>query len=300
MFSLLLAASLAGTAQAQDYALTWPDEADYQVSTLLAFPRGFTFYATENVEGRVLQFGLVADLDCSSTADGKSREVVCELDNVLMEGQPMRGDEEQVPKVMAEFGALLSESRVEFEVLADGRIRAFDLEGFPKGTNRENDLWEILRQVLRRSLSPFDVQPPKDGIAPAKPWKHKGMPMGFELLTKTGTTGGVVIKYQPADDIAGRKVILGEGRGNVSTNAEADAGGQGAVNMVGFTRTLIDPSTHDLAYSELVVSGILSARAAAGAVSQAVHYELRSAVSRVNADGTVETGEGPVAPEAGE
>ena len=292
MLSLVIALAL--PAQAQDYAIQWPaGESRYHVETLVAFPRGFTFYATRNTEGRVLQFGLVADLACTSSPHDRGAEVVCELDEVLMEGQPMKGDEEQVPVVMTEYATLLSEARVELEIAEDGRIRKFDLEGFPKGTQRENDIHETLRQVLRRSLSPLDVMAPRDGKDPGKSWKHRGQPMGFELLTKTGTAGGVLLRYETEGEVAGRKVFVGGGRANVSTNAEADQGGQGAVNLNGYTRTLLDPATHQVAYSEVVVEGILSARAAAGAVSQDTHYRLATWIGRVNADGTIETVEGP-------
>ena len=293
MLSLLLAASL--TAQAQDFAFQWPEaESRYHFESLIAFPKGLTFYAVQNVEGRVLQFGIAGDLVCTASPGPKFSKVVCQLDDVLLEGQPIRGDEKQVPVVMKEYGDLLSEARVELEVNPDGRVRTFDLEGFPKGTQRENDISETLRQVLRRALSPLDVMAPKDGVDPGKAWKHKGLPMGFELFTKTGTTGGVLLKYETVDDVAGRKVFEGGGRGNVSTNAEADAGGQGAVNLNGYSFTTVDPVAHQLAYSEIVVEGILSARAAAGAVNQDIHYALRTWVGRVNADGTIETRDGPV------
>ena len=149
-----------------------------------------------------------------------------------------------------------------------------------------------MRQLMRKTMSPLAIQMPKDA-AGAKPWKHKGMPLFYELLTNSGTTGGVMHKYKVDGEAkAGGTFVLGEGMGNLnSQNATQGATTAGALNMVGASQTRFDTKSGLPLYSEVSVAGVPSASNAT--VQSGVRYALSAWAGRIQADGTVEGLDGP-------
>lgn len=298
MTSLLLLATLAAPmAEAQDYAVQWGSEpVRYRTETVIQTPRGQAYFGKENVEGRALLLAFTMDLTCTGKPYGKNTAVACEVDSARFEGQPMSSDEERLPLVTEEYGKALETSRIEMVVAPDGRIRSLDLEGPEKGWWREARVHEVLRQLMRRAFTPLDVQVPKNGEATDKKWKYRGFPLAFELMSKTGTTGGVLLNWNTEADVAGRKMMVAEGRGNVASNADTAGSGSlaPAVNMVGVVQTLIDPAAHQVSYSEFSVDGQMSAQNV-NAVGNLGFINYAGWAGRLNDDGTIETLEGPKA-----
>jgi len=292
MLALIVAASL--TAQAEGLNVSWTAEpVRYHAESMVSTPRGQLWIGRANVEARAYRVDTVADMTCVGTPVRKLTRVSCSLDSIMFHGLAYKGDEEQLERILAEYKELMTGAKLEIDVAEDGRIRALDLEGVSKDSLRESLIQEYLRQLMRKLVAPLDVATPKDGVDPGAPWKYKGYPIGYELLSRTGTAGKVALKYRTDEGRNGHAMLVAEGGGNVATNADADQGAQAGVNMVGVGQYLIDTSAEQVAYAEFTVSGELSARAA-GALSNPAFYGLGGWVGRINADGTIETFDGPV------
>jgi len=292
MLPLLIAAAL--TAQAENIAVTWDAEpVRYHAESMVSTPRGQLWIGKANVEARAYRVDTVADLTCAGAPIRKLTRVTCTLDTIMFHGLPYKGDEEKLERIMAEYKEMMTGAQLEIDIAEDGRIRALDLEGVSKDSLRESLIQEYLRQLMRKLVAPLDVITPKDGVDPGAAWKYKGYPIGYELLSRTGTAGKVALEFRTDEGRNGHAMLVAEGGGNVATNADADQGAQAGVNMVGGGQYLIDAASSEVAYGEFTVSGELSARAS-GALTNPAFYGLGGWVGRINADGTIETFDGPV------
>jgi hypothetical protein len=259
----------------------------YHVEMLINTPRGFRYLATKNMDGRALQTGVATDLSCTGAPLGKGWKVICKVDTFAIEARGDGDDQPRLDVVMAEYTALMKDARVEMELKADGTIRVLDLEGVDKGIDRQTDIAEQLRQIMRRTMAPMSVSMPKDGEG-AKPWKHAGMPMFYELHTMVGTTGGVAHGYKVDGKVGDTVFIVGQGKGNVSSQLSTQVG---AYQMSGATQARFDPTLGLLAYSEVATTG--NPGNSLGQVSTGQLYGLSGWMGRLNDDGTIEALEGP-------
>lgn len=287
--SLLLLALGLSTAEAGPLTVDWnkAQPVRYHVEVLINTPRGFRYLATRNMDGRALQTGVMADLSCTGAALGKGWKVICEIDSFSIEGRGDGDDQPRLDAVLAEYAKLMPDARVEMELKADGTIRVLDLEGVQKGLERQTDIVEQLRQIMRRVMSPLSLSMPKDGEG-AKPWKHAGMPMFYELHTMVGTAGGVAHGYKIDGKVGDTIFIVGQGKGNVSSQESTQVG---AYQMSSATQARFDPTLGLLAYSEVATTGNPGNSLTQMATGQL--YGLSGWIGRINDDGTVEGLEGP-------
>ncbi len=301
----MLALLLSATALAGPLAVDWTQDAPvkYHAEARVQTPSGFLYVAL-NKEVRAMVVDITADIACNGEERGKRGwKVTCDIQTVRLAGaaSPAMGADLQ-PKldaILAEGVELLEGAKVEMEVRSDGHIKLFDLDGFPKDAKaisiKRNQI-EQLRQLMKRALAPLCVQMPKDG-AGAKPWKHKGMPLYYELMSMTGTAGGMVHKYS-LDQSQGDLFIVGQGNGNLNIQGGAAvAGSMGAAdaagttttpafNMVATTQTRWDGAMGLPAYSEAAANAMATASNAN--LSGQPLYSYAGFVARVNADGSLE------------
>ena len=292
--ALLAAVTSLVAAEGLEWAWVKPEPVRYHTETLINIPRGAMFRADANLEARALTVSLAGDVSCRGQAQGKSTKLICTVEKMEVVGKAFDGEQERLDKVMAGYSKALVGTEIEMRVRADGHISALDLEGIETSIGQSREAEEHMRQLMRKAMSPLAIQMPKDA-AGTKPWKHKGMPLFYELLTTSGTTGGVMHKYKvDGDSKSGGVFVVGEGRGNLnSQNATQGATTAGALNMVGASQTRFDPKAGLPLYSEVSVTGVPSAGNAT--VQSGVRYALAAWAGRIQTDGTVEGLEGPKA-----
>lgn len=304
MLSLVLA-GLAGAAEAAPLTVDWTHDEPvwYHSEARIQTPNGFLYVAL-NKEVRAMHVDVVSDLSCNGEERGKRGwKVICKIDQVKLSAaaSPSMGNPQQdkLDSIMAEGVEILTGAQVEMEVRSDGHIKLFDLEGLgadAKSLSVKRNQIEQLRQIMKRALAPIGVQAPKDGEG-AKPWKHKGMPLFYELMSMTGTAGGLVHKYK-VDKSGGELFIVGEGHGNLNVQGGASvAGGTGAsaaggpsttpaFNLVSTTQTRWDTELGLPAYSEAASQA--TATASNTNLSGQPLFAYAGFIARVNKDGTQE------------
>ncbi len=300
MLALLLSAAALAGPLTVDWEKTEPVKfhAEGRVQT----PNGF-LYVAMNREVRAMSVDIAGDFSCTGESRGKRGwKVICQVDDMKLAGRAspgVRDGQSKLDSLLDEGAELLRGAAVEMEIRTDGVIRTLDVEGIAgedRNLSIKRNQVEQLRQLMRRVLSPIGVQMPKDAEG-AKPWKHKGMPLFYEIMSMSGTAGGLLHKYT-LDTSQGDLFVTGEGHGNLNVQGAASvAGSMGsdaaagttttpAFNMVGTSQTRWDPTSMLPAYSEAAVNGTATAsnmNLAGGSL-----YSYAGFVARVNADGSIE------------
>ena len=289
---VLFAVSSLAAADGLQWQWVQAEPVKYHAESFINVPRGAMLRADANLEARALTIAVAGDFSCKGRQQGKSAMVVCTIDKVKVDGKAFDGEQDRLNKIFEGYSSSLTGAQVEMRVRADGHFASLDVEGIEASFAQARDAQEHMRQLMRKTLAPLAIQMPKD-TSGAKPWKHKGMPLFYELLTNSGTTGGVMHKYKVDGDAkGGGTFVIGEGRGNLnSQNATQGATTAGALNMVGASQTRFDPKTGLVLYSEVSVTG--SPNAANDTVHGGVRYALAAWAARIQADGTIEGLEGP-------
>ena len=289
---VLFAVSSLAAADGLQWQWVQAEPVKYHAESFINVPRGAMLRADANLEARALTIAVAGDFSCKGRQQGKSAMVVCTIDKMKVDGKAFDGEQDRLNKIFEGYSSSLTGAQVEMRVRADGHFASLDVEGIEASFAQARDAQEHMRQLMRKTLAPLAIQMPKD-TSGAKPWKHKGMPLFYELLTNSGTTGGVMHKYKVDGDAkGGGTFVIGEGRGNLnSQNATQGATTAGALNMVGASQTRFDPKTGLVLFSEVSVTG--SPNAANDTVHGGVRYALAAWAARIQADGTIEGLEGP-------
>jgi hypothetical protein len=297
MSAALWFVALTSTASAQDLKWDWAqsEPVKFHTEAFINTPVGAHFRAAANLDARALTVGMAADLSCTGAESKKGSTVVCTIEDISLEGRAFQGEQPKLDKIMQSYDDSMTGARVEMRIRADGHIQTMSLEGIETDIAQAREALEHMRQLTRKLMAPLSVSMPKDGIG-AKPWKHKGMPLFFELITTSGTTGGVALKYRVDGDAKGGGVfVVGEGYGNLnSQNQTQGAGTAGALNMKGASQTRFDKKSGLPLYSEVSVTGWPTAQNAN--LTGEARYALAAWAGRLYADGSMEGLDGTAAP----
>ncbi|MFT5686513.1 MAG: hypothetical protein ACI8RZ_007469 [Myxococcota bacterium] len=299
----MLILSLLSAAGASEMNLDWTGKTvRYHAETLILHFNPIELLAIQNINVRSVAIMAAADMTCSGTELNKGWKVACTIDTIGLQGAPQHeSDAPQVDEVLAEYVGLLTGAVVEIEIGADGRLKVVDLEGVAKVDERQREIHEKLRLVMRRMVAPLDQLLPKKGIAEAgDTWKHKNSAVAFEIFSKFGTLGGSVLKNEVIADADGEVAILGAGRGNIglsntSSTYGFDDGGDSSTatttlyNVVAQTGGRFDVSGGQWAYVESTAQGLRNQ----GVVDD--NFTQAAWMGRINADGSIE-GAGILAP----
>lgn len=288
MLTLLLATTLG--AQAGDLSFSFKGPTRYHAEAAISIPQGYRLEGI-NKDARFYNMGIAADMACTGQVQGKITKVRCDFEKVAMEGQGQADEQARLDQIVADYAQKLSSAAVELEFLEDGRVRMLDIEGLPKDNDYQQGFHETARQLMRRLFTPFEMMSPKDGADPGRAWKHKGRPLVMELITNFGTTGGSVYKWSVEGKVGDTIKVVGDGRGNVSTNVDMDAGASSILNIIAVSTHRFDPATGGLAYGEASLSGEYVSSAVAGARGSQ-GYSFAAWMGRMNADGSLEIAEG--------
>lgn len=272
----------------------------YQATVQVKVPSGMTFLGLKNTEARADLVGLALDLACAPEAKKKGWTVMCEVDKADLQGSAFPAEQEALDRAFQENEAILQAATIKLEIADDGRIQVVDLRGIEQTDERAGYMREILRQLSRRAVAPLDLQMPKDGVAPTKPWKQKGTPLAAELLPSTSpiwsgmgsgpspASGGVAGGLTLENEIKGRDGamvdIVTTGKGNVA--ALVTDYSTLFANLIISGEGRFDSATGQIAY-RLLESNAQDVGSNASS-TPADGYVYTAVVARVNQDGSVE------------
>lgn len=285
MLPILLTLALSPAAWAGDLVPRWDQPVRYHAEALVETPNGYRYLGRYNVEAVVLTHELAVDLACAPSE--QAGRVDCILEQVALGGSARHSDEQAHTTILAEYQQALQGRTLQVDIAADGRIGTVDLEGVDKDDDRQAQIHETLRQLMRRVLAPLDLGLPRKGDPKSGTWRQKGTPLLFQLLTEYGTTGGSVMKHTLTGREGSLALISSEGRGNLSTGLELELNAGQMVNMVGGGSGAFDTATGQLAWRKLAVSGELTTESIQ--YGDQMVYGLSAWVGRIGADGVVQT-----------
>ena len=304
MLSLLVLSS----AFAGDLSLQW-SPLRYHAETLLTLPGGYWVVGEGNVEARATQIDLSLDMSCQPEVKKKGWDLTCDVERAAFGGKALspEKDQDKLNTALASYAAELEAATPQLTVREDGRLTTVDLDGVDQASKRDAFRAEVLRQLVRRALSPLDVQLPKGGVDPGKPWNLGGTPLAAELFPASapvwvgegssaapmsgGVSGGLRVPLSVSRREGAVVVIAGEGKGTISTYATDNGSYLSAIALQ--TETRFDSAAGQVAYSFVHVSA--KDAGANASVTGVDGYAHTAWVGRINADGSVEGQEGPVA-----
>lgn len=281
----------AGT-PAGELAWRWNAPVRFHAEALVGTPQGVDFLGASNVNARARKTAITLDLTCAGQPDGKNWSVECTIDEAAMHGTAYaKKEQDKLDRIFHDYAGYLSGAKVQVDMLADGRLRDVDLEGVPKSDERMSRIHESLRELIRRGLAPLDLELPRHGEALDKPWRQKGAPLAFEMLTSHGTVGGATFKHELKGKVGVTQVIVSSGYGNVGTGETIEAGTPIMVEMEVKGAARFDLVRGQMAYSQLMVTGELTADASGA--GPADYYSCAAWVGRIDPNGKVEGPNGP-------
>ncbi|MDG1483798.1 MAG: hypothetical protein P8R54_29675 [Myxococcota bacterium] len=306
----MLILSLLSTASAADMNLDWAGKTvRYHAETLIQHFYPIELLALQNTNVRAVSIMAAADMTCTGEALKKGWALTCTIDTIGLQGVSQHpSDTPQVDAVLEEYSGLLTGAVVQVELAADGRVKVVDLEGVAKADERQREIHEKLRLVMRRMVAPMDQQLPKKGTTElGDSWKQKNNSVAFEIFSKFGTIGGSVLEYEVIADANDEVAVVAGGRGNIGLSnagstygfAEGSAASEGSsgtdstgyasssvtptlYNVVAQTGGRFDASAGQWAYMESTAQGLRNQ----GVVDD--NFTQAAWMGRINADGSIE------------
>ena len=260
LVAAVLALGLGTQVQAQNLTYNWePGEVmHYRVQAYVKAPRVLRFYASENLDARVVELTMGLELDCTPEEAGRrSQDWACDIHRVQLGGLAFDGEQEKLNQIFAEYTEILSASEIQLEWTLKGRLKTVDVEGFSKRNDREQTRYEYLRLLIQRAIAALEVELPKNGDA-SKKWRQKGSPLAMRLPTRFGTAGGVRLEHEVSVNNGTQVAIESVGRGTVSSGQSIESGVDNAVSLSLLGKALFDVENGDLLRNELNVQGALN------------------------------------------
>ena len=257
MLLLLLASA---EAQAPTPQWQWSETPVRYVSemTMVAgFP--LWFLARENNEARGGEFEMKLAFSCVGQGK-KIIEVTCEIDHAKLSGVAVDAKkQDMLNAVFAEYEETYESSSLVMEMDTSGRIKRVDLEGPERTTSREAGVIERQRQLATRLLAPLDIQFPKDGDT-SEAWKQKGSPVAMQLLSTSGTAGGVRLMHEVAKTEGTMMTFTSAGEAVTIAGADVENGADNTVSLMLSGQGTFDLATGQMVRNEQVLTGIPTAQ----------------------------------------
>jgi hypothetical protein len=267
--------------------LAWPAEpVRFHLEALIDTPRTMLYEGVDNLEARAGRHLIVGDVTCTGARLGKKWGVDCVLDKVTLQGVAVvPEDTETLTRILEDYQKRIQGKTVALKVHDDGRIIELDLRGVEKTDKRSGIILDNVRMLMRRLFAPLDLQLPKKGDAKGKPWKQKGSPLAFELLSRSGTAGGSRLEHEVSQ--AGELVqITSQGRGMVSAGSALEAGTGGMMKIETSGRGEWDTKRGILVWREVETSARYSV-SAYSAGTRGVDYRYQGWASQVGTEGVL-------------
>ena len=291
MFWVWLWGSLVGATDGLVWSWDESKPVRYQLETSVETPATHTWYGLRAKEIRAIRQTMELGVTCVGTQEGKRWAVNCSLDAVRIRGQGVPGEEAELQEVMDQSVALIAGKSLQIIMGPHGRIKKVELKGVDVNDGRVGIIAENLRQMIRRTLAPMDLQLPKDGSDHDKAWRQKGSPLAVSLFGDQGTSGGVMMKHQVAGVDGDSVRLVTEARGSMALGAMMESGTTPILRVDSRGRSAFDTNSGVLDWGE-VTTGSAHGSANLDALSGIPPSSFYSRMYRVLPDGTHRVPEG--------
>ncbi len=257
MLLLLLA-----TAEAQAPAPVWqwsetPVRYVSQMEMVAGFP--LWFLARENLEARGGEFQMELALSCVGQGK-KIIEITCEIDGAKLAGTAVdEKKQDMLDQIFREYEATYESSSLVLEADTSGRIKRVDLEGPERTTSREASVIERQRQLATRMVAPLDIQFPKNGDT-SEAWKQKGSPLAMQLLSTSGTAGGMRLMHEASGTEGSNLTFMSAGEATTIAGADVENGADNTVSLMLSGQGTFDMATGQMVSNEQVLTGVPTAQ----------------------------------------
>lgn len=248
---ILIMTSMASAAPGLAWAWKPGEPVRYHMETLIDSPGGYMWRAEDETWARTSRSVIIVEVTCEAQLVGKLWQVDCILDEVALRGAAIPGEEVTLTPILAANEARLKGKTVRFRMGPEGRIRKFELIGFDTRNSKLGSIIDGLRQQLRRSFTPLDLQLPKKGDDRGKKWSQKGSPLVFELMGNQGTAGGFQLKHRVERRSSYRALIHTDGYATVSAGINMEAGPSSLLRITATGRTQFDTNTGLVDWAEV-------------------------------------------------
>ncbi|MFT5584233.1 MAG: hypothetical protein ACI9VR_001818 [Cognaticolwellia sp.] len=228
-----------------------------EMSMVVGFP--LWFLARENNEARGGDFQMKLAMSC--VGQGKKLiEVTCEIEHAKLSGVAVDAKkQDMLNAVFTEYEETYENSTLVLEIDTTGRIKRVDLEGPERTTSREAGVIERQRQLATRMVAPLDIQFPKDGDT-SEAWKQKGSPIAMQLLSTSGTAGGVRLMHEVASTQDSILNFTSSGQATTITGSDVENGANNTVSLMLSGQGIFDMATGQLVRNEQVITGVPTAQ----------------------------------------
>lgn len=205
-------------------ALVWRWEVGehrrYAIESEVSAPIPVWFYASRNVQARVIEWQVRVVVDCVAAGESSRRllEVSCNVDDIGIMATAMPGDQARgrrvglLTEILPEVDRRVTGSTVELSLRRDGRLDGFEVVGLPNTERREGLMAENVRIVLARAFAGFELPLPRRGVAEDGVWAHNRNVL-FRAPTLVGTVGSAEFVLRATPEADGRVGIRSAGRG---------------------------------------------------------------------------------------
>ena len=228
-----------------------------EMSMVAGFP--LWFLARENNEARGGDFQMKLAMSCVGQGK-KIIEVTCEIDHAKLSGMAVDAKkQDMLNAVFAEYEETYENATLVLEMDTTGRIKRVDLEGPVRSTSREAGVIERQRQLATRLVAPLDIQFPKDGNT-SEAWKQKGSPIAMQLLSTSGTAGGVRLMHEVASIQDSTLNFTSSGQATTITGSDVENGANNTVSLMLSGQGSFDMASGQLVRNEQVLTGIPTAQ----------------------------------------
>jgi hypothetical protein len=280
MWSVALLALLPQAGAVEGLSWAWEDGVSrrYMMRAHVETPEYVTLTTENNLEPVVGKFTVALVTTCTKTDDigKKAHEITCEIDDATLLVDPIPSFKGRTFPMLKEWTTDLKDNVVvTFIQTHEGKIRSINLRGV-SGRNRRTQLkYEVMRQMVERAFSVFDMHLPKKGVDVSGAWTQKdGLPM--RLMSASGTLGGVDITYRTIAEQGDAVLIAMEGAGTLISGEleETVARSSYKMDVVGSIR--FDVKTHELVEAQFVADGVPtgSSGRSEGVVGQTYNQEV--------------------------
>lgn len=200
------------------------DDTRWLVQSELLLPLGIVFAADENVSFRspALQVRAVIACDKDGKLSRRKWEVSCAIEDIGILAASEREwkrekDREKVQLVLDQLDAKLTGAQVQMQVVEDGGITNFDIEGLDTSNERERLIQESLRQVVNRVMAGFHLRIPDHAQRGGQFVEYNNELM--DLPSDTGARGSTTMVHLVTPDRpkAGLQLVQTVGEGTISS-----------------------------------------------------------------------------------
>lgn len=240
--ALLFALFSAAPAMAGDLGWKWEEgqTRTYAIDTEVHLPQYLWFLGEYNMDARVADFRLRLTTDCTASEvrrGGKVATITCEMQDVGIQGAPLPPDRHQLEGVLQEFDEKLTAATVRFNLREDGRMSSFNLKGVNRRNRRISRINEVMRLVMYRAFSAFD-------LALEEGWTYQaGQTEVLSFPSVRGTLGRVPVHYtNHGTNDEGMVTLTYNGRGVLAPGEMGQSGPLNTYEMTYGGEALFDPN----------------------------------------------------------